>query len=153
MFWRARLTSTTLPKDEAHVFLPAPNSTDNVTGVIYPIGGENQNVWTTSASAARMQEIGVPIKAADRSYKDNVIGSAQPLDQTSCTDHSTAATYLDDKQREIAPQQRGMREVSNHQAAVLCCAVLCCAVLCCSVVCCAGLVCCAHLHSGTVLDC
>lgn len=110
VFWRARLTSTTLPKDEAHVFLPAPNSNDNVTGVIYPIGGENQHVWTTSASAARMQQAGVPMKATDKKYKDNVIDTAQPSNQASCADRSTQATYLDDKQKENEPQQLGIRE-------------------------------------------
>ena len=56
IIWRARLPIQTLPKDESHVFFGG-----NMTALYYPIS-QDTLVWTVTASAARLQEVGLEVK-------------------------------------------------------------------------------------------
>ncbi len=55
--WRARLTSTILPKDETHFFMRG-----NMVALFYPIS-DTQFVWTVTAPVTRLKEVGIAPKA------------------------------------------------------------------------------------------
>ena len=65
--WRARLSTTALPKEQIQFFAKG-----DMTGVCYPIA-DDQYIWTVSASAARMREVGLDVRAGPSKAKQSEV--------------------------------------------------------------------------------
>lgn len=68
--WRARLASTILPTDDAHMFMKGS------TSALFYFIAKGNFVWTVTASTARLQEVGQEVRLGP-------IGSQRPAEKGS----------------------------------------------------------------------
>ncbi|DBA92561.1 hypothetical protein WJX77_007472 [Trebouxia sp. C0004] len=74
VIWRARLSSSDLPKGESHFFLQG-----SMIATFYPISID-QYVWTIGAPVSCLEEVGLSAKTGPTGPKAQVKGTSDPLE-------------------------------------------------------------------------
>ena len=74
VIWRARLSSSDLPKGESHFYLQG-----SMIATFYPISSD-QYVWTVGAPVSCLEEVGLSAKTGPTGPRADVKGKLDPLE-------------------------------------------------------------------------